>query len=404
MAVTIVSGVRARAAVSTNREATFYAEGIALMERWRNPLTLLAMRLATFSSTTIDVNHFEDELNPYLDTIDGAHTAADTTFAVDNIALWNPGDLWRSRDGGGEQVLVLAKDASLVEVERAVGLGSAAAALIDGDEWMNVSNAFEQGHPLPNIVSTTDVMKTNWCQEIRTPFGISEKAKETRYRGTQEKGYQEGKKATEHMEKIEKAIWYGRGEVGTKDLFDSGEAKPNLDGPKMNGVNTILEDKNDPDLLEDQTDLTLFELMDHYEKVFNKGGKQSSKEKIHFVPGVFRTFLDNVGISKMQTFAGQTLMGIPVARWVSSHGTIFFATHDLFDRGATTQWYDTFVLDPKWINYVTFGANGNTRKRFLDPYGATGATVEQGEYMTTACIMLKHALTHSRLRVKTFSF
>lgn len=403
MALTLVSGVRARDSAVSTREDTDYAKGIALLDRWVNPLTLMTLSLAHYQADTVDFHHFEDEYVPYTDAINNGagYSNSDTSIVVDDGTKFIVGDLIEIVRTT-EVVLVTAISTNTLTVIRdygqAEGWTTRAAAMVDDDPIRRLSNAYEQGHPLPGIVTTQEVDIKNYCQDIRTAVGLSEVHAAAKHRGEADEAFQERKAAVIHMEKLEMANWFGLPYAGDKGLYSgthgSGD-KPTTCG----GVDHFIVNNNDSDLMVDQDDLTMFEYMDFLEAGFDKG----SKEKFQYVPPAFRTGLDKWGIVKMQTFVGAKVLGMEVSKWVSAHGTVYFLTHDMLKRQGATLYYNTYLVDQEKLSWVTYSDIGSTRLRRLNPYEATGATKKEAEYQSIQGVRTELPECHARLRFKTTS-
>lgn len=426
MALTLISGSKARSSFESQREDTQYMQGIALLRRWRNPLTLFSMGLANIMSDTINFNHFEDELVPIVDDINdatGGRDATSTTFTVTNVELFIPGTIWETwSQQATENELMLVKSTSgdIVTWERGIGnSGTGTATDANGgladDAILRMSgaSASPQGAPLPEIASTQETRVENFCQDIRTSFGISEVARDSKLRGEQELPYQQKKKAITHQQKIEMAFWYSQAQSGTgaapndgKSLFVAATGFVKGDAVTMGGINQHIVDNNNSNLIFEQDAITQTDFVDYLEAAFEEGGQESSKTKFFYCAPRFRSAIDTWGISSLQTFAGQTLLGVKVDRWTSSHGDIIFVTHSLFTPPAAqvgTFFYDNFLVDMEYVSHVHFGPNGQTRERKLRTYEAAGKTLVEMELASIVAPLIKLPDTHGRFRFKTYS-
>ena len=407
---TIVSLDRAQTNFSTNREKLDFAEGIALLDPNENPFTLISMKMGRGSSGNIKHSWLEDELQPETDTtnLTSAVTTAGVSISVDNIARFAIGDLVK-RNASGEIVLVTAISTSLNEGSiigtRDYGQGDStpgytarADTIADGDYLTIIGNAFEQGHVLPVRKSTVEVERYNFCQDLRTPFGISEVAAAAAVHGEADWPFQMRKKGIEHSRKLEYMNIWGVPVQGDKGLYASatGNTKPQAAA----GIDYWIRTHASSSRKVTQADITQAEFLSFLEAAFEFG----SAEKIMYCPPVLRSALDFWGISKLQTFSEKTLFGMNVARWVSSHGTIIFVSHKMLKDPGTADGANAYLLDMKNIRWITYSNIGSTRLRTLDPYKATGATTKQAEFQTISCIEMKLPETHAYLTgLKTYS-
>ena len=403
----MIQGVKARTDFSTNREDTDYATGIALLNPNENPFTLATMDMGRDNAATIDYHWFEDELCPEQDQVNYStgYNSTATTIAVDNGDRFAAGDLIKHQTTG-EVMFVASVSSDDLTVIRDYGQdetgndgwAAKADALVDNDYLEYIGNAFEQGHTLPAIRSTKEVEYKNYCQDQRTPLGISEVADATRQRGRDDLPFQEEKASITHMRKLERQNIWGKPYAGTKAYWagtDDNSVRPATGG----GINHFIETYAPAANKKDEDDLTESEFQDFLEVVFEYG----SATKFCYCPARLRTALDKWGISKLNTFTKETMYGMNVAQWLSSHGTVVFVTHKMLKQPQTGQYRYAFFLDMEELEWITFQKIGSTRLRKMNPYSATGETGKKEEYQTLSCIKFGMPAKHSRLRFKTFS-
>jgi hypothetical protein len=399
---TMVSGMRARASLSTNREDTDFETGIALLDPNENPFTLMTMQMGKDTSATIDTHWFEDELVPEFDTVNygAGYDASSTDIIVDNGDRWAVGDLGR-HDLNNEVFLVTAISSNTLTVDRdygqAEGWTAQAGAIADGDYLTILTNAFEQGHPLPAMRSTLEVEYKNYCQDVRTPLGISEVAEAAAHRGEQDWPFQRRKAGITHQRKLEYMNIWGMPYVGDRAYYVSGTG--NTAPSAAGGINYFINRYTGADRKKDEDDLTQDEFQDWLEYLFEYG----SETRFGFCAARLRTAFDRWGISKLNTFSTDTVMGMAVAKWLSSHGTVVLKTHKMLKRRQSTDYFYSFFLDFDEFTWVTYANIGSTRLRVLKPYEATGETGKKEEYQTIGCVRYGMAEKHGRLRFKTIS-
>ena len=119
--------------------------------------------------TTGNIKHswLTDELIPETDTVDTtqACVTAGTTLRPDNADRFAVGDIVM-RNATRETFLVTANDATDLTIVRDYGKTSGAYTALAGtfadeDVITIIGNAFEQGHALPTMRSTTEVQMDN---------------------------------------------------------------------------------------------------------------------------------------------------------------------------------------------------------------------------------------------------
>ena len=399
---TMITTDKARANFATNREDPDFETGIGLLDPNENPFTLATMDMGKRSSQTVDFHWFEDELVPETDTVNGAITTTITALVVDNGDRFVVGDLVmvnRTR----EVVLVTTISSDTLTVVRDYGQGEGwttqLANIDDGAVLTRVGTAYEQGHPLPSRQSTQEVENKNYCQDQRTPMGISEIADASAQRGRDDWPFQQEKGGISHMRKLEYMNFWGKPYVGDKGLYVSGTG--NTLPTAAGGINHFIVTNSLSAQKLDETELTQDEFQDFMEPVFEFG----SRIKFCYCPPRLRTALDKWGITKLNSFVTDTMFGIAVGRWVSSHGEVVFITHKMLNNAdaPTNDWFYAFFLDMEEVKWVTLQERGSTRLRDLDPYKATGATIMQKEFQTIGGIKFGLGPKHSRLRFKNIA-
>ncbi|MEW6110624.1 MAG: hypothetical protein AB1664_00715 [Thermodesulfobacteriota bacterium] len=405
MALTYVSGTRATASMAATREDPFYMQGISVLANWRNPLTLFTQTLQRAISDTVPVNWFEDQLVPYLTQLnDGSNmTDSDTEMDVDNFSQVAVGDLIEVVRTG-EVVLVTANTGSHLTIVREYGVAegwtSNNAAIVDDDYLRILGNISEQGRPSPTAITTQEVAKINYNGDIRTFYELTDIAINSRQRGEQDQILQDRKKAVEHQESCERINFYGKPYAGDKGAYvaATGNTLPTAAG----GIRHYLVANANTALLPTEDELTMFEFMDDVEAAFAKCTlERDAKEKVCICAPKLRLGLEKWGITQQQTFAGQTVMGVPVATWESSFGTIHFITHDLLKAPSTALYNEYYILDMGALTYVTFNNIGMTSRTEISSRNTDGATKKGWEYRTIQCVVIEQCETHLYGQFKT---
>ena len=392
---------RAAANFSANREELSFAEGIALLDPNENPFTLVTQKVKKKTAGTIKHSWYTDVLVPETDTVDTSTecTTTGTTLFVDHADRFAIGDVVM-RNSTREVFLVSTVDVSAgsLVIVRDYGSTSGAYTPVAGtftdEETITIlSNAFEAGHALPVEKSTTEVEMNNYCQDIRTPFGITEVAAAAAVRGEADWPYQMRKAGITHQRKIEYQFIWGRPMPGDKGLSSSGTG--NTDPATMGGLwhfltgGTVFSGTGS-DRLVSQAEVTKSEFLDWLEAGFEFG----SSKKLLLAPPLLRTAIDSWGIADLQTTPGANVYGLALSKWLSSHGTISIVTHKML---ADSSGAAAFLVDLEDLAFVNYSNIGSTRLRTLDPYKATGKTIKQAEFETICCLELKQPKKHAAL-------
>ena len=407
MALTLIGGTRSMNSLESNREDVDYMHGILTLETWKTPITAMTSRYQTYSSQTQEVNKYQDELVPMADQINdvGGMIDSDDTMTPDNPELFPIGTLIKV-DRTGEVVYVTANDGTDLTIVREYGVGegwsSTAAAIVDNDYLSIVSRVYNQGHAMPTIVSTQPVLTKNYAADFRSPFGMTEILLDSALRGTPDWDHQETKGATQHAMLLEMNNVDGKPYAGNKKEYV--ENSSSVDGTMTaGGIDHFLVEAGNADNLVDQDELTKFEFMSFCETLFDKG----SSEKYMYAPdSFFYQGLDVWGMTTLNTYTGEDMLGMRIGRWEFSAGkTLYFVNHDgLKSKDPGTLYHRAYALDLKNLFHVIFGRNGSTRLRDKIKYdNSDGKTIEKQEYQTTQCILPLQMKTHARLRYKTIA-
>lgn len=182
---------------------------VAVLETSSRPFTTMMMHLEKVLPTdTPEPQHSEDELLPTVDLIDGAHTAADNTLAVDNPRLFLPGDILHFPRTGENARVTTAPGTSPITVTRGVG-NTPPAALVDDDPVWILGCALEEGANSRAALNTLEIPFTSQCQIIRNSIEGTGSQLATRQLGGDFEDQAE-KRLMEHKRQLEYFSKFGR--------------------------------------------------------------------------------------------------------------------------------------------------------------------------------------------------
>lgn len=388
----IARGTKAQTNLSTNREKFDFAEQIALLEPDAAKFTTLTMR--TNKGTTGATTHrwLDDELQPDEVQINDStdSSTAELVFTVDNGNAFAVGDLVLI-NASKEVVLVTSISTNDITVTRDYGEAGtpgyvARAAVIADNAWLTImSNAFEQGHPLPAIKNFQEVERTNIVQDLRTPFGVTEIVAATDQYGENDWPYQMRKKGVEHLRNLERQNVQGVAVTSDLSLFVTNNTAPG----SAAGIDFYIREFGDAARQITQTQLTQTEFLDALQAMFAFGGQN----KLLLASPTLRTAFDFWGISKLNTFVAGTVFGMKINRWESSWGTVSIVTEEIL-RDPGTDGETSYFIDLDNVKIVTLQGIGQTRLRLIDPYKSDGSTIKQAEWNTISCLEVRSAGTH----------
>jgi hypothetical protein len=409
-APTIISGVKAPTDLAAGREDIEYMKGISILEPTRNPLFVFSQGMATYESGTHEFDLFEKRTVPtqtlFASMTSASNATTDTSFVLTTgtAAYFAAGDILRTEETE-EQLLVVSSDGvSTIVVVRNYGYAieawtTKAAAMVAGYHLTKIGNSFKPGHPFPDAIGTQEDTRKNYTQNQRTPFALADEVYFSKLRGAQEWDLEARRAALENNVKWNNTFYWGKPCKGTRSLYTA-HTDYRTDTPSMaGGINHYIEIFNDSSLMVDETELTLFEYMDFLEASMDKGGR----EKLHVCPPMFRTGLEKWGITKMNTFASDKVMGVPVQTWDSANGIIHFVTDDCLKRKATTLYNYNFIIDPDNIGMVIGPLGAIHLGPLLKYENLAGVLEHKQEYMGDLSYLFRHLETMARLRFISIS-
>ena len=398
---TVSSAIRDQAILSTNREKLDFSEEISLLDPNANPKTYIFQKLGSIGTGNIIHRWFEDELQPETDQVNygTGYSSSATSIVVDDGDKFAAGDLVMHNQTR-EVMLVTAVTTDTLTVDRDYGQGStpgytARADTIDNNDYLTIlSNAFEQGHPLPAAKSTVEVERYNVCQDVRTPISITDIAANSAMHGAQDLPWQLKKAGITHTRKLERMNTWGVPDIGDKGAYVA--ATTNTHPATAGGIWWYMDAYASSSRKVSQAEITQAEFMSWLEAAFEYG----SSEKTLFCPPLLNSAFDSWGMSKGQTFMGDTVMGMKIRRWESSHGLVNIVIDKMLKEPSTDGSF-AFLLDMENIKWAYFNKIGMTQLNEIDMYKAGGYTRIDYEYRTISCIEFKQPETHAVLKDMT---
>lgn len=169
------------------------------------PLLAITNRLGSKPAKNPKIEWLEDESMPRITTLSASAASNATAFGVtDNI--FRVGDVLRnSTKGWGLLVTVTAAGAITASAVGGTAQTTAAAA----DELYIVANANQEGASLREIKYPQLVTASNYCEIVRTPFGVTETEKATEHYGGDEEDRLKNKFGREHARALEQIAFFG---------------------------------------------------------------------------------------------------------------------------------------------------------------------------------------------------
>jgi len=179
---TVQSGARGTVGLLSDLVAQNMVKKVVQLNPSAGPLTSVINILDKYLETeTAEPQHAEDELLPNRDLVNGTHTAADTTIAVDNPGFYLVGDILHIPRTGENMRVTTASGASPITVVR--GVGAAPAAMLDDEPIWILGGAQREGDTSRTALNTLEIPKTERCQIVRNSVHGTETQLATRQLG-----------------------------------------------------------------------------------------------------------------------------------------------------------------------------------------------------------------------------
>lgn len=310
---TLVQGTRSTASILTNRQVIDISNEIYLLEPSSYPLvTLLNSLDKSKPAHNPTVRWMEDELEPNVDLLNGAQTAAAVALTVDNGNFWRVGDIVHV-PRTGENMRITGVAANVLTVVRSIG-SVTGAALNDDEPLWNIGPAQREGDTSRALLSVLEVEQSNRTQIFRTVFGTTNTQSATDLYDGNDFDYQAKKSAIEHAVKIERALLWGQQHTATV-------AGTPL--RTMQGIHQFIQ-TNRVDI---GGILTESEFDAFCEIAFRYGG---ADQKLLITSGRVIQAINNFSKEKMTTYNDETTYGLNLHEYVSPFGRVMLAYHRQF--------------------------------------------------------------------------
>ena len=317
--------------------------------------------------------------------------AAATAFVVDSSANNLPGQIFRNERTGENVIIDTVTDATHIVVTRQIGTVTAAA-ILDNDDFYQVSNAFEESSDRPIALNVIPVRVSNLTQIFRNTWSISGSARSTSViAGDTTESENRQDCAAFHAADIEKAMFFGQKLSGTRN------------GQPFRTMAGLIESVEDPTYYPASyggapntfnaggtTNWT--QLEGFLDNVFDQAtDPKGANERVLFCGGAAKVVLNNIGRlnGTYQLLDGQTNFGLQFSTLTTSRGKFRIVEHPLFNTN--TSWAKMAVgvdlptlrlayLQGRKTENMEFNTSGNQASdNGIDAVGGT---------LTTECTLL----------------
>lgn len=190
---------------NTNNNVRDMAANVFELEPNVAPLLAITSKQSSEPAINPKIEWNEDESMPRITTLSASAASNATAFGV-TADIFRVGDVIRNTVKGWG-ILVTATAAGAVSGS-AIG-GTAQTTATSGDELYLVANANAEGSTLREIKYPQLVTASNYCENVRTPFGLTGTEKATKHYGGDEEARFENKFGREHARALEQIAFFG---------------------------------------------------------------------------------------------------------------------------------------------------------------------------------------------------
>ena len=205
----IITGTRTTYNINQEQRVIDISDKIALLEPDSYPLTVILRQLGKKKAVNPEFKWIEDELSARASkTTNSDPLGTDVTeIPVENVNFFKSNQVVKVL-ATGEELLVVNVSGSNLIVKR--GYGSTEADNIPANaDILIIGTAFPENSTEGEMKTTQTVIKRNYTQIFKTPFGVSRTTAQTEQYGEKELAYLRRKMAIEHAVDIERTLLFG---------------------------------------------------------------------------------------------------------------------------------------------------------------------------------------------------
>lgn len=377
MATTIVSGDLATDVINSSQRVIDMDDRIAELEPNASPLVVLLKKLRRVNAISPKVEWLEQVLMPRYDVLSASATSAATAIPVTNATYFRVGDVVRDTVTG-EAMEVTGVSASAIGCTRAIGSVSAASCA-STDEFFIVANVNVEGASLRTIKTTKLNNLSNYCEIVRTPFGITGTEAASKLYGGPDRDRLQAAAAIEHMRDWEHISFFG---AKKEDTGTSGAPK-RFAGGLIEYIATNIT--NAGGALTEAT----------FQTFLRSAFRYGSERKVLFASPLVVASIEGFARSNIKTSGSDDhadTYGIMMKQYVSGQGTVDVVMERAWNDSTTYKGY-AFLVDMDAIEWHYLRDT-----KLLENRQANDADKIEDEYLTEACPVVKLEARHALLK------
>jgi hypothetical protein len=353
------------------------SKNIALLEPNAAPLTVLMKNIASEKCISPKFEWLEAELGARWDAVNNGagYLANATEIVVDNSEYFSAGDIVKI-PRTGECIIVTAITTATDTLTIARGYGeTAAAALNDNDPLVIIGNANAEGTGKREHKNPVESPIYNFTQIFKTTVSLSGTTDASQLYGGKDRNWQRKIKGIEHLVDMERAFLFGERKEDTTGATPKRTTRGLLKFLTQNNVDA-------------GGGLSEWEFESFCQALFMYGSKKKLLLASPTLVSVINTFAKN----KLNTVPKDKTYGIAITEYLSAHGTLMIAKHNLLE-GAVYGGYG-IGIDPDNAKYRFLDGRDTKLKTDIQ---ANDADAFEDEYITEAGLQLMQPKTHGVL-------
>jgi hypothetical protein len=349
------AGLRGTDSFGTGERPQNFRESILWMApNGRAPLFALSARMKKEATDDPQFHWWEEVKDIQRINLNEVLTGnSDTTLTVadddgfGNAFQFKPGDLlmFDLDDASFTNEIVKVTsvtDATTIVVTREYAGTTAAGTTADGTGMLKVGSAYEEGSGAPSSVTSNPQKYTNYTQIFKTPYEVTETAKNTYFRTGDPIKNDQIRKMFTHSSDIEQAFFWGKADEITGS---GGQPERTMAGLRSMISSNVTIFAADP---------TLDTFIDAISPVFDYEAGGAGDERIVYAGNGALNFLNKLVASESSTrvqyngvidIYGQNLFTFRIPQ-----GTIAIKSHPLFNVNPLYT-YSMFVVNPMGLIY-----------------------------------------------------
>ncbi len=391
MAVTLISGDEATDIINQSGRVIDMQDRISYLEPDNAPFVALLRRLGKVKANSPKVEWLESESMPRFDTLSASATSASaaTALGVTNPSYFRVGDGVRITETG-EFVEVTGVSAAAIGVNRGVGGSATLASATSAAGLYIVNNANAEGASLRTIKTVKLVNQVNYCEIIRTPFGVTGTVLASDFYGqfATERARLQYEMGLHHEQQLEATLFFG---VAKEDTTTSGAPKRWAGGLQSFITTNVTTPAGG----------TLTRAA--FETFLRSAYRYGSSRKVLFASPLVMSAIDGFAWNSVATGGGAsfqqtsgntpvTSLGVTIKTYYSSQGVVDIVMKRHWNDNADLKGY-AFLVD---MDAVKLAYLRDTK--LLMERQANDADKVEDEFLTEATLIVQHERRHALLK------